>query len=225
MKLQAFVDAAQFAPEESPSISIGIDIKSAFPSQDRVLCLDSSIATPAMSPVHNLHLTAYSDSSIIFSVQNGQIQWLGLSARGVRQGESQAGNLFNLSMAPSYALAVASDPRVDATAIMDDLKLHGEAFATINAFDVFSAHIKDSTTLELNQSKHEALWPYVGPAALIQALNERGIPLYRGWMPVLGSVIGADSDAMANWAIKEVSLSESLFRLITHPIIHPRRCT
>jgi hypothetical protein len=225
MKLQAFIDTAQSAPEESPGLIIGVDVKSAFPSQDRKKCLKASMATSAMRPVRGINLTAYSDSSPIFAVQDGVIQWIGLSADGVRQGENQASNLFNLSMAPSYALAVDSSPDVDATAICDDLKLHGEALATINAFDVFSAHIEASSTLELNHSKHEALWPYVDrepPEWLIHSLNERGIPLFMGWMPVLGSAIGRDLKAMASWAAAQVSLNANVMRLITHPLIHPR---
>jgi hypothetical protein len=41
-------------------------------------------------------------------------------------------------------------------------------------------------------------------------------------MPVFGSAIRADHEAMARWATAEISLSADLFRLITHPHIHSK---
>ena len=225
MKLQSFVDAAQFAPLNAPAIMIGVDVKGAFPNSDRSLCLDTSLAEPSMRPAHNINLTAYSHSTLVVAVQNGKIQWVGVASGGLNQGETFASILFCLSIAPLYSAAVSANVGVDATAICDDLKLHGEAVATISAFDHFSDSINRSPSLQLNPTKHEALWPYldrVPPDWLLQALNERRIPLYRGWMPVLGSVIGADHERMASWVSAQISLNAPMFHLITHPFLHPQ---
>jgi hypothetical protein len=157
-------------------------------------------------------------------VQDGRIVQVLLDDEGARQGENHAGLLFNLSMADPYSNA-ACGPSVDATAICDDLRLHGEAWATLSAFDSFSTHIRNSTDLSLNPLKHEAVWPYtdrVPSPNLIRALNDRDIPLRIGWTTMLGTAIGADHKAMSEWAAKEVELHKNLFHLITPPNMHPR---
>jgi hypothetical protein len=140
------------------------------------------------------------------------------SERGSRQGCVLGTLLFCLGLQPILEDASRDLDALTVSAYVDDIAAVGPLEQVSVFFERLSS-LSPSLGLSLSLSKSSVLWPSDSPVPThIQRWTaDSRIPLVRGAVPLLGSMVGLDSDLRLQFASERVKSMEPFFRALRHP--------
>ena len=194
-RIQGLIEKRAHCAGEGRIYALSNDIKSAFPSVDRSLTVQTFFNDPHCRAAHHLCNFIYKKPSTVVSNTGEKF----ISAKGVTQGEGLAMLLFCKQIDEVYEKSNDAgrvlDNDFNAAAIADDLCQVG----TIPAIRAALLKLKELCTaqgLELNLGKcklldvHDDLQPT--PQDALDLVSEFGLKLEKGAMKHLGGTIGMD---------------------------------
>lgn len=205
----------------SDSVLIAADYKAAFQNRSRAAIVSSVLGCPQLKPIHRLFWWAYSNSSdlLLFS-RDGLLTGNISSSNGVRQGDILASIAFALSMQPLYSSSIVS-PAVG-HAVIDDLSITGPLDVACRSFDKL-VDLSSSAHFPLNLSKCCVFWPHFPrppPSQLTHWASQHGLSIIKDQdvIPLLGSAVSLDHEALSVWAAKHATDScRPSFDLLSSP--------
>ena len=159
----------------------------------------------------------YSSPSSLLVTSQGSVVATILSERGIRQACVLGGLLFCLAIHPVYESVLKGVPS-SAAAYIDDFNF---SCPPEHAPGVISRLVPllRGLDLELAPNKCNVLWPRLSPPPqiVIDFTNEFKYNLHKGILPILGSAIGFDRDALVSFAMANLAKHSRILDTLTHP--------
>ena len=200
--------ALEQGPEDTALFSV--DFSNAFNKLRRDVMLNRTFSEVRLSPIWKLVHWAYKSPSDLLLSASGELVATIRSVEGLRQGDVLSSLLFSFTTLPLLSSAVAEAPDVTAVAIMDDFEFVGPHSQAVSVLDRLLVQSPDYG-LVFQRTKSSMFWPRASPvpAMLSSACLDRGLPVVRDGLPVLGSMVSLDRDYFREWILARVSKSHA----------------
>jgi hypothetical protein len=207
-----------------PTALLKVDISNAFNSIDRARVLQTLYNTPELSSLWRIANFAYGSPSLLILSQRQRSPVSIISQTGVKQGDPLSTLLFSLTMHPLFE-QIASSSNVTQYNFVDDINIVGSPDEVVKGLSILDQYLP-TMNLTCNMAKSKFVYFHNESAplssAVIQALDQHQIMLLQTSVPILGTIIGADTEAESN-AInsnrKLISAANMLFERVCSPRI------
>ena len=205
-------------------VAVLADIQNAYNTRERADIALALFDDKAMRPLCRLFRFAYLDGAsplLVYGVSGG-LKFVQASTNGVRQGDPLSSALFALSMREIYhkvsEVKAEDGSGVTCVAVQDDFTIIGRPVAAAKAMDLY-LELCERANITVNRKKCKVCVPagtYNPERRHIDSwAKHNSIPVSADrYVQLLGSVVGEDERAMAEWAEAHVSKHDTFFRLL-----------
>ena len=217
---EAIIHRVQALLELNPDhVLLSLDFVNGFNRMIRHVMMERLYALPELSSLWRIADLCYGVPSSLYLFDRQGLAESFTSQRGSRQGCVLGTLLFCLGLQP--ILESASDGLSDLTisAYIDDVAVVGPPEQAFTFFERLNA-LSPDLGLTISLPKSSLLWASSTqvPGSVEDWTNSHRIPLLRGAVPLLGSVVGLDPVLRQESASKRVQSMEPFFQALLHPL-------
>jgi hypothetical protein len=203
----------------SDHVLLSLDFVNGFNSMFRHIMLGRLYALPELSALWRIADLCYGVPSPLYLFDRDGLVESFVSQRGSRQGCVLGTLLFCLGLQPILEKASAGLHDLTVSAYIDDVAVVGPLDQAAIFFERLNA-LSPDLGLTLSLSKSSVLWASDSqvPHLVEDWARSHDIPLFRGAVPLLGSMVGLDPVRRRQSASERVRSMEPFFRALLHPL-------
>ena len=214
--VQSAARLTQLMLEANPKhIALKTDFKNAFNNIPRQLVLQQLFQHPDLSNFFNMIHWTYATPSFQFFRGSEGVAAVVKSCQGVRQGCVFGSLGFAIATLSMFTQIRDKDPNILVVAILDDLCLSGDTQAVFGAFDKLQQLANDHN-IPIQPEKCEVLAPQKRVDSFDQLARERRLKISKDNLPLLGTVVGRDTQAQRSWVRDSLTLWQRPLQLLQH---------
>jgi len=200
-----------------------LDFVNGFNSMFRHCMLERLYALPELSSVWRIADLCYGIPSPLHLFDREGLAESFSSQRGSRQGCNLGTLLFCLGLQPILEGASEGLGDLSVSAYVDDIAVVGPLDQVAAFFDRLSA-LSSALGLTISLPKSSVLWASDSPVPedVEHWADLHRIPIMRGAVPLLGSMVGLNPLLRQQSASDRVKSMEPFFRALLHPLFTPK---
>lgn len=209
---------AQLTLDADPTHTVlKTDFKNAFNLLSRKLMLQELFSYPQLAPFFRMIHWAYAAETALYARGKDGVAAIVRSRQGVRQG-CVFGSLAYAVATLRIFKSLKADAGCEVVAVLDDLTLAGSPSHVFATFDRLCALATDNC-LPLQIGKCEALWPLEGHDSFKRLLDHTEMSAATGCLPLLGTAVGNDSAAVAQWVADKIGSWKAPLLDLKSPVV------